>query len=330
MLRHRRAGRNRQRGKDRARQCRALDIDFELIGVEADDPPLRDAPGFVGLIAFDHRLARHAAEVAFERPRRLDKIPAVDAEADDLLAGQHMHVFELDGARQFEQADVGAHLDDVAGKHPVGAFDAAHRRRRAHFRARGAAAEMHHHLWGMHRQQRVRRNLAGGRPQHEVWACRVAGRAAGPEIAAQFAPGLFELEAGLAILGLETAVLHHRARHPRHRTALPQHRTHRQRMVQIAARRMKIERQIAVAETREKLLEPRRGAGVYLPFDRDPAIAAAAASVRRTLDDVKRHRRRRRLGQRRPRRRDGRRRRSAGKDEDCEKNRAPVHGSRSS
>ena len=50
-----------------------------------------------------------------------------------------------------------------------------------------------------------------------------------------------------------------------------------ERLVEIAARRREIDRQIAFALLQQKPLEPCGGAGIYFPFDRNPAIAAAAA-----------------------------------------------------
>ncbi len=294
--------RNQHRRKDQRSGDRTLEIELELVGAETEQPPLRQAIGFIAVGLQGGDLADRAAADVFEDPRRLHPFAAVDAEADDLFAGQRVNVLELDGACEVEQSDIDAHPDDIACDHAVGALVPAYGRGGAHLRARNAeAAEMHYHLRRMDRQHRIGGDLARGRTQHEIGARRVAHRAAGPEFAMEFAARLFQLEADVAVLRLEAALSHHRARHPRGDGFFTQHGAHRQRLVQIAAGRGEIDRQFAIPDFLEKFPEARRGAGIDLPFDRDPAIAAVAARVRRTLGDIERHRRHRRRAGRRPR-----------------------------
>jgi hypothetical protein len=111
----------------------------------------------------------------------------------------------------------------------------------------------------------------------------------------QFAAGLLQLEAGIAVLRLEAALLHHRSRNPGDNRPFAKHDAHRQRLVQIAAGRREVHRQIAIPDLPEKFPEAERRARIDLPFDRDPAVAAAAARIGRALGDIEHHRRRRRL-----------------------------------
>jgi hypothetical protein len=123
-------------------------------------------------------------------------VAPVDAEADDLLAGQGVNVLELHGACGAEQSDIDAHPDNIARNHAVGALVPAFSRGGAHLPGRRSeAAEMHHHFRRMDRQHRIGGNLARGRAQHQIGARRVARRTAGPEFAVQFAAGLLQLEA---------------------------------------------------------------------------------------------------------------------------------------
>ncbi len=87
----------------------------------------------------------------------------------------------------------------------------------------------------MHRKHGIGRDLAGGRAEEEIGTCRVAHRAARPEIAMEFAAGLLQLEAGFAVLRLEAALLHHRSRNPGDNGPFAKHDAHRQRLIQIAA-----------------------------------------------------------------------------------------------
>ena len=109
----------------------------------------------------------------------------------------------------------------------------------------------------------------------------------------QFAAGLLQLEAGSTILRFKTALLHHGSRHPGDHGLFAKHGAHRQRLVQIAAGRIEINRQAAIGDPRQKFPEAECRTAIDLPFDRDPAVAAAAASVGRALDDIEHHRRRR-------------------------------------
>jgi hypothetical protein len=59
----------------------------------------------------------------------------------------------------------------------------------------------------VHAQHGVQRDLAAGCAENEIRTGGVAHRAAGPEIAMQFAAGLFPLQADIAVLRLETALL---------------------------------------------------------------------------------------------------------------------------
>ena len=81
--------------ENRRRRRRALHVEFELIGVETDASATAScAPRFIGLILSTTALRAHAAAVVFERPGRLDEFAPVDAKADDLVAGEHVHAFE--------------------------------------------------------------------------------------------------------------------------------------------------------------------------------------------------------------------------------------------
>jgi hypothetical protein len=116
----------------------------------------------------------------------------------------------------------------------------------------------------------------------------------------QHAAGLLELYTSRAVLRLEAAVVHQRAPYPRGGAPLAQHCAHGERLIEIAAGRGEIDRQIAIADLLQELFEAQRGAAVDLSFHRDPAIAAAPAGVGRALDDVEQHRRHRHRRRRRP------------------------------
>ena len=172
---------------------------------------------------------------------------------------------------------------------------------RNHGRRRRAAGEGHHDPRVVHGERRIGRDLAGGCAEHQIGTCRAAQHAAGRELAMQFAAGLLQLEADVAVLRFEAAIGQHRSSHARHRGLLVKQRAHRHRLVEIAAGRIEIERHVAVAQLDEEFAEARGGAAVDLAFELDPAIAAAAAGIGRALDHIELHRRRRRLGRRGPR-----------------------------
>ena len=204
-----------------------------------------------------------------------------------------MLALEFDGADKIEQADVGAHLQEVSRQHAVGALSSALVRRGPYLGGRHAAAEMHHHLGGMHRKQCIGRDLARGCTEQQIRTGRITIDGAGEEIAAQFAAGLLELDAGSAVLRLEAAIADHRAPDPSRGAAIAQHCAHRQRLIEIAAGRREVDGQLAIAELPQEFLEARGGGAVDLTFHRDPAVAAASARVSRALDDIEHHRRRR-------------------------------------
>jgi hypothetical protein len=116
----------------------------------------------------------------------------------------------------------------------------------------------------------------------------------------ELAARLLQPEADLAVLGFEAALLHQRSCNPGDSGPLAKHGAHRQRLIEIAAGRGKIHRQMAIACQPQKFLEAERRAGIDLPFDRNPAVAAAAARIRCAFGDIKYHRRRRHLPRRRP------------------------------
>ena len=116
----------------------------------------------------------------------------------------------------------------------------------------------------------------------------------------ELAARLLQLEAGLAILGFEAALLHHRSSNPGDGGPFAKHGAHRQRLIEIAAGRGKIHRQMAIADEPQKFSKAERRAGIDLAFDRDPAVAAAAARIGRAFGDIEHHRWRRRLPGRGP------------------------------
>jgi len=142
----------------------------------------------------------------------------------------------------------------------------------------------------------------------------------------EFAAGLLQLEAGIAVLRLEAALLHHRSRNPGDNGPFAKHDAHRQRLIQIAAGRREVHRQIAIPDLPEKFPEAERRAGIDLPFDRDPAVAAAAARIGRALGDIEHHRRRRRLPLRGPRGGGSSQRWSAGQYQGDDKKCTQRHG----
>src|SRR5205085_2731615 len=64
-----------------------------------------------------------------------------------------------------------------------------------------------------------------------------------------------------------------------------------ERLLEIAAWGVEVDRQLTVADLLHELAETRRGAVVDLAFGCDPAVAARSAGVRRAFDESKGNRR---------------------------------------
>ncbi|WLA43494.1 hypothetical protein QIH87_20120 [Bradyrhizobium elkanii] len=57
-------------------------------------------------------------------------------------------------------------------------------------------------------------------------------------------------------------------------------------LLDVSARRMKVDRKLPVLDRKEEGANPLRGFPIDLAFDRDPAIAAGAAGIRRSLGEI--------------------------------------------
>ena len=107
-----------------------------------------------------------------------------------------------------------AHFDEIGREHAIDAFEASLGRRGAHLLGRRTAAEVQNDLRRMNPKLCIGRDLAGGGAEHQIGAGRIARRAARRQIGMEFAAGLLQLEADIAVLGFEAALLHHRSPNP--------------------------------------------------------------------------------------------------------------------
>jgi hypothetical protein len=129
-----------------------------------------------------------------------------------------------------------------------------------------------------------------GSTRENIGAGRSTKRAAGEKFAVEFAARLLELDADLAVLRLEAAFPHQGSSHPGDGGPGVKHVAHLDRLVEVAARRSEVDRQVAITQRAHKSLEAGGRAGFDLPFSLDPAVATAPAGIRRALDHIERHR----------------------------------------
>src|SRR5579859_7444967 len=71
-----------------ARSRRPLEIEGEVIRIEAGHAPLQQPEGRIARRLDDGNLAHRVERVALKPPWRLDGLAAIDAEVRDLVAGQ--------------------------------------------------------------------------------------------------------------------------------------------------------------------------------------------------------------------------------------------------
>src|ERR1700761_7068648 len=84
------------------------EIQLEVVGVQTDHPPMGGAERLLTFPALHDDLVQHAARAGLERPRRLHELAAIDAETRYFLAGQDVHLLELDRPDEGEQPGVSA------------------------------------------------------------------------------------------------------------------------------------------------------------------------------------------------------------------------------
>src|ERR1700722_3708361 len=95
----------------------------------------------------------------------------------------------------------------------------------------------------------------------------------------KFTAGPFQLETGIAVLRLETALHHHGSRHPGDNRCFAKHGAHCQRLVEVAAGGVKIHRQMAVAQRSQEFSEAPGRIAIDPALYRDPAVATGATGV---------------------------------------------------
>src|SRR5579872_908779 len=261
----------------------------EAVRIETRDAPLQQPEGRLTWPPGERNLVHHVEAVARESPGRLDKVAAIKAESCDLLARQHVDVLEPDAFCQAEQSGVDYHLGEVGLDHAIGALVTALIGGRDDGGVRLTAAKTENDLGRVDAEHRIRSDLVDGGAGKEIGASRRADRPAREEIAVELAARLLELHADVAVLRLKAAFAHQGATYPGSCGSGMEHVAHHNRLVEVAARRGKIDRQVAITVAIEKSLEARGRAGHNLPFRLDPAIATAPAGIKRALDHIEGH-----------------------------------------
>src|SRR3954471_10566478 len=240
--------------------------------VLAEQPPFHRAEG-AAVALFGHGdLADVRARCGFERPGRFGQGARIDAEAIEFGAREDMQALEFHRLDQIVQLAADAHGNDEGGALVVGPRHAALLELGNLLRRERPVGEQRQ-FGVMHGNHGIGRDLAGGGAEKQIAASGVAHGVAGRELGLDLPACRLDLEAGRVDLGSSGATGCDGASDPGDGLPAAQQAGDDIRRPDRAARRMKIDRPLAVLDVAQEAADAGGRALIDLAFDRDPAIA---------------------------------------------------------
>ncbi|HZP78676.1 MAG TPA: hypothetical protein VFB45_21230 [Pseudolabrys sp.] len=272
------------------------EIHAQLFRVDAGKPDAR-GPMLIAVIpfGFDKILddGERSRRTFVHRPTAFLELAAIDAEARDFVAAEIADPLIGDRVCCFQQSVIHAHLREIFFElviGPLARLVRAGNHRRAE-RDRAAVAPLQNDFRAVHAKPRAGGDLPVRGARQRVDAGRIAQCAHGAQIRGNDAArGLDRAAAVVVVVAQRIASLRDRATHCGAETAFAQHAADAQGLVDVAAGRMKVDRQFPVQLVEEADESP--GCGVIEgAFDGDPFAAVRAADAALRFGDIEGQRR---------------------------------------